>query len=75
MLGSFHVFFVDINTTFTIGFASVYRNEKSAFIYKHRPMAKEKSVQKNSPKKVAEKSLMEKRAAKKAKQKSKGKND
>jgi hypothetical protein len=38
-------------------------------------MAKEKSVQKNSPKKAAEKSLMEKRAAKKAKQASKGKYD
>jgi hypothetical protein len=38
-------------------------------------MAKEKSVQKNSPKKAAEKTLMEKRAAKKAKQQSKGKYD
>jgi hypothetical protein len=58
---------------------SILNEENAEFIESNpkeiRIMAKEKSVQKNSPKKVAEKSLMEKRAAKKAKQKSKGKND
>lgn len=38
-------------------------------------MAKEKSIQKNSAKKAPEKSLMEKRAAKKAKQSAKSKQD